>query len=73
MSRPSMAQHAEQALVAELGFAEPEDLERMLIGDALVVREGNHYWIESGGDTWEELEVQAQQLARCHQERCSQP
>jgi hypothetical protein len=37
--------------LAEHGDPEPEaEMERLLIGDALVVRDGNHYRIEAGGD-----------------------
>ena len=32
------------------------ELERLLVGDAVVSRQGDHYRIESGGETWEELE-----------------
>ncbi|MFQ5696750.1 MAG: hypothetical protein ACE5IL_00500 [Myxococcota bacterium] len=42
---------------------EPE-LERFLVGDALVERHGRHYRILSGDESWEELE----QLYR-HQRR----
>lgn len=35
---------------------EPE-LERLLVGDALVERKGLHYRIVSGAESWEELEI----------------
>ena len=34
--------------------AEPE-FERVLIGEAIVIREGDHYRIEQGGDRWDDL------------------
>ena len=62
---------------------EPE-LERLLVAGALVVREGEHYRIESGEDVWAELEARARRLeglcecgallssrgARAHCRRC---
>jgi len=63
--------------------AEPE-LERLLVAGAVVVREGEHYRIESGEDVWSELEARARRLeglcecgallssrgARAHCRRC---
>jgi hypothetical protein len=43
--------------------AEPElELERFLVAGAVVVREGEHYRIESGEDAWSELEARARRL-----------
>ncbi len=41
--------------------AEPE-LERLLVAGAVVVREGEHYRIETGEDVWSELEARARRL-----------
>jgi hypothetical protein len=41
------------------------DFERLLVGDAVVAREGDHYRIERGGDTWEELERLALDPTTC--------
>jgi hypothetical protein len=41
--------------------AEPE-LERLLVAGAVVVREGEHFRIESGEDAWTELEARARRL-----------
>ena len=41
--------------------AEPE-LERLLIAGAVVVREGEHYRIESGEESFRELEARARRL-----------
>jgi hypothetical protein len=41
--------------------AEPE-LERLLVAGAVVVRDGEHYRIESGEDVWSELEARARRL-----------
>ena len=42
-------------------WSDPE-LDRMLVMGALVVRDGNHYWIESGAEEWRELEARACRL-----------
>jgi hypothetical protein len=51
----------------ELGDDPGHEVERLLVGDAVVAREGDHYRIERGGETWEELERLARELgcARC--------
>lgn len=41
--------------------AEPE-YERLLVAGAVVVREGEHFRIESGEDAWTELEARARRL-----------
>ncbi|MBM4337086.1 MAG: hypothetical protein FJ108_14465 [Deltaproteobacteria bacterium] len=38
------------------------EIERMLVAGAVVVREGEHYRIESGDDVWGELEARARLL-----------
>ncbi len=38
------------------------EVERMLVAGAVVVREGEHYRIESGDDTWSELEARSRRL-----------
>jgi RNA polymerase sigma-70 factor (ECF subfamily) len=45
-------------LLREVGV---EDFERLMVGDAVVTRVGGHYRIESGGETWAELERLAAQ------------
>jgi tRNA(Ile2) C34 agmatinyltransferase TiaS len=35
---------------------EPE-LDRLLVAGAIVAREGSHYRIETGGESWEEIEA----------------
>jgi hypothetical protein len=40
---------------------EPE-VERLLVAGAVVVRDGEHFRIESGDDTWSELEARARRL-----------
>jgi len=44
--------------------ADPE-IERLLVGGAIVTREGDHYRIERGGETWEELERLARASWSC--------
>ncbi len=56
----------EQVVAATLLEEDASEHDGMLVGDALVIRKGNHYRIASGGDEWEELEARAEQLAgRC--------
>jgi len=38
------------------------ELERLLVAGAVVVREGEHYRIESGEDVWSDLEARARRL-----------
>lgn len=38
------------------------EIERLLVAGAVVVREGEHYRIESGEDAWSELEARARML-----------
>ncbi len=40
----------------------PDEMDRMLVAGALVVRRGDHFAIESGGDDPEELDAEAQRL-----------
>lgn len=49
--------------------ADPE-FERLLVGDAVVSREGDHYRIEQGGESWEELERLARELGSGPCRRC---
>ena len=46
--------------------ADPE-VDRMLVSDALVIREGSHYRIESGGEDPDELPDVAPPLCDCGQ------
>ncbi len=41
-----------EAILEEDGL----EVDRLLVSDAIVSREGNHYRIESGGESWQELE-----------------
>jgi hypothetical protein len=38
------------------------EIERLLVAGAVVVREGEHFRIESGDDAWAELEARAKRL-----------
>jgi hypothetical protein len=38
------------------------EIERLLVAGAVVVREGEHFRIESGEDAWAELEARAKRL-----------
>jgi len=46
---------------AVLGDGEA-DLDRLLVSGAVVVREGDHFRIESGDESWSELEASARRL-----------
>ncbi len=62
MTLRSFAERARQ-IVAETLFSEADpEIERMLVGGALVTRDGEHYRIEMGGDSWEDLEAKARRL-----------
>jgi len=53
-------------IVDEATAEDPDrDVERLLVGDAVVTRVGDHYRIERGGDSWEELERLAVELRTC--------
>jgi hypothetical protein len=32
------------------------EVERLLVAGAVVQRQGDHYWIVKGGETWEDLQ-----------------
>ncbi len=50
-------------ILAEAALHEPEaEIDRMLVAGAVVVRDGAHFRIESGDDTWTELEAHARRL-----------
>jgi hypothetical protein len=50
-----------RSLVLDAALPEPE-VERVLVAGAVVVREGEHFRIESGDDSWHELEARAKRL-----------
>lgn len=58
MTPPKLADIVSHALEGETG---PE-IERLLVAGAVVVREGEHFRIESGEDAWSELEAHARRL-----------
>jgi hypothetical protein len=39
------------------------DVDRLLVAGAVVVRDGEHFRIESGDDSWSELEARARRLS----------
>jgi hypothetical protein len=50
---------AREIVAATLSEEEPE-VEQMLVADALIIREGNHFRIAQGGESWDELADSAQ-------------
>lgn len=66
MSFRSITEKARQIVAQTLTSEGEAEVSRMLVAGAIVSREGEHYRIESGGDSWRELEAHAQRLAgRC--------
>jgi hypothetical protein len=50
-------------ILAEATLHEPEaEIDRMLVAGAVVVRDGEHFRIESGDDSWTDLEARARRL-----------
>ena len=39
------------------------DVDRLLVAGAVVVRDGEHFRIESGADSWSELEAHARRMS----------
>ena len=59
MTLRSFAERARR-IVTETLFAEADpEVDRLLIGDAVIGKDDDHYRIESGGEAWEELASQA--------------
>lgn len=66
LSRERPSSRTTQVVNKTLIDEEASDLDRVLVGNALVVRKGDHYRIESGAEGSDELEARAQQLeGRC--------
>jgi len=57
MAHDTNSKPASQIVSETLDEQDACEVERMMVGDAVVVREGNHYRIESGSDNPEEPEV----------------
>ncbi len=56
----------EQIVVNTLLDDDESELEHMMIGEALVVRDGNHYRIESGAESSDDLKAAVEHLqGRC--------
>ena len=58
---------AEDRIVANtLTDADCVETQAILVGDALVIREGSHHWIEIGGDRLEDLRLDGEiSYGRC--------
>ena len=62
MTLRSFAERARQ-IVSQTLFTEGDvEVDRLLVGEAVVSRDGEHYRIESGDDSWKELEAHARRL-----------
>jgi hypothetical protein len=57
MAHDTNAKRAAQIVSETLDEQDSCEVERMMVGDAVVVRKGNHYRIESGGDSAEDSGV----------------
>jgi hypothetical protein len=53
----SFAQRARELVTRTLGEVDEPEVERILVADAVVSREGDHYRIVSGGESLQELEA----------------
>jgi hypothetical protein len=66
MADRSLEQHTEQIVVNTLLDDDESELEHMMIGEALVVRDGSHYRIESGAESWDDLKAAGEHIqGRC--------
>lgn len=61
MTLRNFAERARQ-IVADTLFAEDPEVDRLLVAGAVVARDGEHYRIERGGDSWTDLQITAQRL-----------
>lgn len=62
MTLRSLTERARQIVSQTLTSESDGEVSRILVADAVVEREGNHYRIESGGDSWSDLEAQARRM-----------
>ncbi len=66
MADRSIEQRTEQIVVNTLLDDDESELEHMMIGEALVVRDGSHYRIESGAESSDDLQAAVEHLqGRC--------
>ncbi len=79
-----LSRRAREIVAGTIAQEGESELERLLVAGAVVVRDGEHYRIESGDDAWSELEARARRLeglcecgallsshgARAHCRRC---
>jgi hypothetical protein len=62
MTLRNFAERARQ-IVSQTLFTEGDvEVDRLLVGGAVVARDGEHYRIESGDDSWKDLEAHARRL-----------
>jgi len=54
-----LSRRARQIVTESLLDEAEMDVERLLVAGAVVVRDGEHFRIESGDDSWSELEAHA--------------
>ncbi len=57
-----LADHTREIVTETLEGETTAEIERLLVAGAVVVREGEHFRIESGEDSWSELEARAKHL-----------
>ncbi len=57
MTLRSLTERARRIVAHTLFSDEEPEVGRMLVAGAVVAREGEHYRIEMGGETWEDLQT----------------
>jgi hypothetical protein len=58
-----LTRRARQIVTESLLTDTETDLDRLLVAGAVVVRDGEHFRIESGDESWSELEAHAKRLS----------
>jgi len=51
-----LSQRAHDLVLRAVQEATEPEFDQILVGEALVIREGSHYRIEAGGESWSELQ-----------------
>jgi hypothetical protein len=57
-----LSRRAREIVTDTLHHEAEHDVDRLLVAGAVVVRDGEHFRIESGDDSWSDLEAHARRL-----------